>query len=210
MTSLLRNGVRLAAAACVVLLHACATPPVTDTTLPSDQAWALHQATASAVQGFSLRGRINDATSGRTANLRWEQSADGKFALSLSGPFGVGAVDIEGDTSGVVIRTKDGEQYQPDPQLWMWMNLGWSIPIDHLRNWALGLPAAGTPSDFSLDDSGHLATLQQNGWRIRYDSYVSVGTLQLPRKLEALADPTRLRLVVDEWINLDFGPDDRS
>jgi outer membrane lipoprotein LolB len=193
-----------------VLLGACAPLPQPGAEAPSPQAWQQRRDTLESIRGFTLRGRINDANQGRTADLRWTQLGDGRFTLQLNGPFGIGAVEIDGAATGVSVRTRDGVQYLADPAAWMQANLGWSIPIDDLRHWALGLPAPGPVGNFSLDANNQLLNLQQNGWNIRYDSYQTVGQLDLPRKLEARTDQARLRLLIDQWEHLEFGPNRRS
>ncbi len=205
-----RAPARAICLAATVLLGACAqhAPPRPDT--PSPLAWEQHQAALEAISGFTLRGRINDANQGRTADLRWTQLSDGGFTLQLNGPFGIGAVEIEGSAAGVSVRTRDGTQFLADPEAWMLANLGWSIPISDLRHWTLGLPAPGPLQNLSTDAEGQLLGLQQNGWNIRYDSYQTVGQLQLPRKLEARTDQARLRLLIDQWEHLELGPTRRS
>jgi len=207
---ILRARARAACVAATLLLGACAPLPQPPSEIPAPQAWALRRETLETIRGFTLRGRINDANQGRTADVRWLQRDDGQFNLQLNGPFGIGAVEIDGNADGVSVRTRDGTQYLTDPEAWMQANLGWSIPIGDLRNWALGLPAAGTLEHLSLDAGGQVLNLQQNGWDIRYDSYQTVGQLDLPRKLEARTDQARLRLLIDRWENLEFGPHRRS
>ncbi|TJY61871.1 outer membrane lipoprotein LolB [Sinimarinibacterium sp. CAU 1509] len=205
-----RASARAFCLATAVLLGACAqqAPPIPDT--PSPLAWQQHRDTLETISGFTLRGRINDANQGRTADLRWIQLGDGDFTLQLNGPFGIGAVEIEGSAAGVSVRTRDGTQYLSDPEAWMQANLGWSIPIRDLRHWTLGLPAPGPLDNLSVDTEGQLQGLRQNGWDIRYDSYQTVGQLQLPRKLEARTDQARLRLLIDQWEHLELGPNRRS
>jgi outer membrane lipoprotein LolB len=193
-----------AAGLCALLIAGCAPmAPRPQTDPATELRWSQHRAALGNVLGFALSGRVAES-GGRSAELRWRQFADARFALQLSGPFGVGHVAIEGDPGGVWVRTKDGSQYTDDPQAWMRTNLGWWLPLDDLRAWALGLPAPGEIEQLSLDADGRLATLQQHGWTVRYDGYQRVGSLELPRKLEAQTENVRLRLVVDSWTAVDL------
>jgi outer membrane lipoprotein LolB len=187
-----------------VLLSACAPltrPPVDDRA--ADLRWAQHREMLAQVLGFSLQGRLADG-SGRSGELSWQQHADARFELQLRGPFGAGAIEIAGDTRGVRVRSKDSEQYTDDPQAWMQAHLGWSLPLDDLRAWALGLPSTGAVDGLALDSEGRLASLQQNGWTIRYDDYQRVGQFELPRRLQAQSADVRLRLVIDRWQALEI------
>jgi outer membrane lipoprotein LolB len=188
----------------LLLLSACAplTPPPPDDTAVGLR-WTQHRETLAQVLGFSLQGRLADG-SGRSGELSWRQHADARFDLQLRGPFGAGAIAITGDATGVRVRNKDTEQYTDDPQGWMQAQLGWSLPLEDLRAWALGLPAAGDVDRLVLDAEGRLASLQQRGWTIRYDHYQRVGQFELPRRLDAESDQVRLRLVIDRWQALEL------
>jgi outer membrane lipoprotein LolB len=197
----------LAAWALVVpalLLSACA--PLTKA--PADDSaaglrWAQHREALAQVLGFSLQGRLADG-SGRSGELSWRQHADARFELQLRGPFGAGAIEIAGDAGRVRVRNRDSEQYTDDPQAWMRMHLGWSLPLDDLRAWALGVPADGAVEQLVLDADGRLASLRQRGWTIRYDDYQRVGQFELPRRLQAQSAEVRLRLVIDRWQALEL------
>lgn len=190
----------LVAAACAPL-----TPPPAYTQR-AELHWAQHRETLSQVLGFSLQGRLSDGR-GRSGDLSWQQRADGSFALQLRGPFGAGAVAIEGDARQVTVRSKDGEQFTDDPRGWMLEQLGWDLPLDDLRDWVLGLPADGVVETLVLDANGRLENLQQHGWTVRYERYQTVGALDLPQRLDAQSGDIRLRLMVDRWMAVDLAAD---
>ncbi len=196
---------RRALALAALCLGACAplTPPPADDTAVALR-WSQHRESLASVLGFALQGRVAEPGVGRSGELNWRQHADGRFELQLSGPFGVGAVAIDGDAHSVIVRTKDGEQRTTDPEGWMQTHLGWHLPLSGLRAWALGLPAPGAVEHLSFDAQGRLLLLRQQGWTVRYESYQAVGGLDLPRKLEAQSDATRLRLVIDRWNAVDL------
>jgi outer membrane lipoprotein LolB len=155
------------------------------------------------VQGFSLQGRFTQV-GGSGGSLRWQQRADGQFELQLSGPFGAGAIAMNGTTERVEVRSKQGTQIASNPQQWMLENLGWTLPLDKLRSWALGRPAAGAIEHYELDEAGQLTLLQQNQWTVRFDRYKTVGSLALPGRIEAEQGEVQLRLVIDRWDALDL------
>jgi outer membrane lipoprotein LolB len=190
-------GLAILAAACAPL-----TPPPADS-LHAELRWAEHRAALAQVIGFSLQGRLSDGR-GRSGELSWQQRADGSFALQLRGPFGAGAVAIDGDARGVVVRSKDGEHATDDPRGWMRDQLGWDLPLDDLRAWVVGLPADGIVDTLVLDADGRLASLQQQDWTVRYERYQTVGALDLPQRLDAQSGAIRLRLMVDRWTAVDL------
>lgn len=195
---------RLAGIGLVVLVTACA--PLQQRPAHSEAVelrWAQRSEALTAVQGFSLQGRVTQV-GGSSGNLRWQQRASGQFELQLSGPFGVGAIAMTGTAAGVEVRTREGTQFTPDPQQWMLQHLGWTLPLDSLRAWAIGLPAAGSVDNYVLDDAGQLIELQQGPWEVRFDRYQPVGSLTLPGRIEARQEDVQLRLVVDRWEALDL------
>lgn len=184
------------------LLAGCAAVPRPADTLSAELRWSQHRELLATVLGFELQGRVADSD-GRSGELVWRQRADDRFMLQLNGPFGVGAISIEGDAAGVWARTRDGSEFTTDPQGWMQAHLGWHLPLHGMRAWALGLPAPGAVDELAVDADGRLLSLRQAGWTLRYDSYQDVGHLQLPRKLQAQSESVRLRLVIDRWTALD-------
>lgn len=194
---------RVALAACILLLAGCTTPQPQPATPRADDAainalWQAHAARLTQIQSFTVRGRAADGR-GTQADVHWQQFADGRFFLRLAGPFGAGAVQIRGDAQAVEIQTRDQRFHTADPEGWMLAHLGWSFPIHGLRHWMLGLPIPQQPAQQVLDDQGRLSMLEQAGWKLGYPVYVDVNGLALPRRLDALQADRRLRLVVDRW-----------
>lgn len=165
--------------------------------------WAQRSEALTAVQGFSLQGRFTQV-GGSGGNLRWQQRANDQFELQLSGPFGAGAIAMTGTVERVEVRSKEGSQITTDPQQWMLQHLGWTLPLDGLRAWALGLPAEGPVDHYQLDEAGQLDLLEQDGWTVRFDRYKAVGSLTLPGRIEAAQGDLQLRLVIDRWEALDL------
>ena len=195
--------IRRVALLTLLLLSGCATSPGPADTQAAELRWMQHRESLATVLGFELQGRLADSQ-GRSGELHWRQHADDRFELQLRGPFGVGAIAIEGDAAGVWARTRDGSEFTTDPEGWMQRRLGWHLPLQGMRAWALGVPAPGPADRLVFDDDGHLLMLQQDGWTLRYDGYQDVGHLELPRKLEAQSDAIRLRLVIDSWAAVDL------
>ncbi|MEQ1440453.1 lipoprotein insertase outer membrane protein LolB [Fontimonas sp. SYSU GA230001] len=185
------------------LVTACAPAPRQVDPALTELRWTEHREALAGILGFALEGRLADSK-GRSGELLWRQYADDRFELRINGPLGVGAVAIDGDAGGVTVRSKDGTETTDDPEGWMQTHLGWHLPLRSLRAWALGIPAPGEVQQLAVDADGHLLSLQQSGWTLRYDDYQRVGVLDLPRRLQAQSDAIRLRLVIDRWTALDL------
>ena len=188
-----------------LLLTGCAglRQPAAPAPAPSESLWAAHGAALRQLQQFSLQGRLaSGGAFGLSGGLRWTQHADGRFDLHLSGPFGAGAVMIRGDGQRLQVQTREGSAETTDAEGWIREQTGWSLPVNGLRWWVLGLPSPHSESRIELDAQGLPLLLQQDGWDLHYREYQTVDGLTLPRKLEASNAGTRLKLVVDRWTDL--------
>ncbi|HEY1076686.1 MAG TPA: lipoprotein insertase outer membrane protein LolB [Fontimonas sp.] len=195
---------RLLLIAAALLIAGCAQIQTRNgNTEAAELRWAQRSEALAAVQGFSLQGRFTQA-GGSGGNLRWQQRVDDQFELQLSGPFGAGAIAMNGTTERVEVRSKDGTQVTTDPEQWMRQHLGWTLPLDSLRAWALGRPAPGPVGRYELDEAGQLSLLEQGQWTVRFDRYQAVGSLALPGRIEATQGDVQLRLVIDRWEALDI------
>ncbi|TBR73603.1 MAG: outer membrane lipoprotein LolB [Nevskiaceae bacterium] len=191
-----------------LLLGGCASiprPGIPAATAPTAvaTAWQAHRARLSAIDAFTLDARI--AASGNfgvTGSLHWVQHGD-TFNVHFAGPLGAGVVDLIGNPGFVLIRSGDQQYATTDPEHFLLKQFGWTLPLQGLRYWALGLPAPErtTPgtSSITLDDDGTLRTLRQGGWDIDYPQYQAVASHRLPRKITMQGSKTQLRIVADRW-----------
>lgn len=193
---------RLAAAALALSLSACAT--LSPAPHPeSGVRWAAHRAQVAQVHQFTLQGRVaGSGALGVKADLRWQQFADGRFDLRLSGPFGAGALAIIGDANLVEVRSREGSAFTAEPERWLHQHFGWSLPIAGLRYWVLGLPAPDSPAELEFAADGTLVALEQNGWQLQYQDYQTVGSLRLPRRFQAANQDATIRVIADRWEDL--------
>ncbi|MEL7447972.1 MAG: lipoprotein insertase outer membrane protein LolB [Pseudomonadota bacterium] len=188
-------------AVCVAALAACATTrePMTTTT---DAEWDERRQTLQALEEWELRGRISlstpsDALSG---TLTWRQMF-GDMDFRFRGPLGIGGMRISGDEQQLRVKTSNGDEfYLTDPVADLESRFGWHVPLYSMQHWVLGVPSTdGEEAAEQLDGSGRLASLQQHGWTVAYESYREAGEHQLPRKLVMENGEIRIRLVVDRW-----------
>ncbi|MFI4981320.1 MAG: lipoprotein insertase outer membrane protein LolB [Nevskiales bacterium] len=169
----------------------------------AQRSWDARRTALQQVQNFSLQGRL--AQTGLVSfggDLSWIQ-AGATFQARFYGPLGVGAVAIIGSPGNMQIQNKSGTYQTQQPEVLMQQQFGWSLPVDGLRYWVLGLPAPGDMAQLKLDDTGHILSMQQDGWELVYSEYQSVAGLDLPKKF-ALKDPQRgFRVFIDTWVNVE-------
>ncbi len=186
----------------VVLLGGCSSLNLVSKTSELDAAWARQLIWLQGLDSWQANGQVavRSADDGGSASMIWRQTAAG-FSLRLHGPFGQGAVLIEGDANSATMRLADGRiQRAGSAQELLLRELGWSVPVSVLRYWILGRPAPGYPTEeFRLNESGLLGNLSQAGWRVTYQGYREAGQGTLPAKIELRREALRVRVVLSDW-----------
>lgn len=157
---------------------------------------------AQSLVDWSLQGRVvvRNETQGWHATLNWTQSRD-DYQIDLSGPFGQGAVALEGDSEFMRAQLGGDEVPREGPPSQLLSEVvGWQVPVLSLRYWVLGLPDPSDHlSDRKWDAVGRPAALSQSGWNIEYSRYREDGLFPLPTRLRAARGEWSFKLVVDTW-----------
>ena len=121
--------------------------------------------------------------------------------LNIKTPLGQNAMQLTINPGGATLIDHEGQVTQGDNGEAMLNEvLGWSVPLESLRAWLLGLPASRDDS-YTLDPQGRLLTLNSQGWSIEYKRYIDINDLgmSLPSKFELRRSEVTLRLVIDRW-----------
>ena len=186
--------------AALASLGGCATER--GVALPEFDDWRARLGVLTALDQWSFSGRIgvSNAADGFNGRLRWRQDAD-RFEASVSGPLGAGAISITGDTRTVVIDEGDGNVLRmSDPEFELKLRYGWTIPVESLRYWALGIPDPGQPANMDFGEGGTLTRIAQSGWTVDIPQYREGGGQLMPRRITAVNGDSRVRLVIDNWV----------
>jgi len=182
------------------VLAACATrrghelPPLDD--------WEQRRAVLAGTSRWEFSGRIGVSAGEKGFNGKlWWWQRDEFFRATVSGPLGVGTVKIDGERGQIAVTDKDGAVTEMrDAETELRQKYGWTIPIGSLRYWALGIPDPALPVDTDFSDDGRLATLRQGNWTVDFPEYREGGGQLMPRRITAVDDDAKVRLVIDRWI----------
>lgn len=169
--------------------------------LPDLSAWETRKAWLARADDWELSGRIGVKTrdDGFNGKLRWRQDGE-TFTATVGGPLGIGTVRIEGDDDRVIVTDNDGKRtVLADIERDLYVRYGWTIPVDSLRYWALGIPDPAIPAAAELNEEGRLARLEQRDWVVSISHYREGAGAWMPFRLSAENHDTRVRIVIDDW-----------
>jgi len=170
-------------------------PPVADT----EAAWQQHQRQLSAIQSWQLQGKLalrSEQQSG-SAQLWWRQNRQ-RFDLRVTPPFGIGKLRIRGDDSEVILYPASGRPLRAaNAEALLQRSVGWSLPLQSLRYWVLGLPAEA--EQIELDNQGRLHSLAYQGWQVEFVDYQRAADVMLPSELFLRYQELQLRLAIHDW-----------
>lgn len=188
----------------LLMVVACSpTPPRQLPDTAPEQSWQLRQQQLQQLSHWQLSGRLavqNDHEAWHMS-LEWLQRRD-RYSLNITAPLGQGSMRLHGDAVQVMLMTDEGETLNSsNPELLLYQQFGWKIPISALRYWVLGLPA---PGDFqqTLDEYGRLRQLTQAGWEIEFIDYQPHLGVELPRKVFINNHRAKVKLVISSWQRL--------
>lgn len=186
-------------------LVGCATTTRDAVDLPPIGSWKARNAVLGQVSDWEFKGRIavKAGEEGFNGKFNWAQQGD-SFGATVAGPLGIGTVRIDGDGRAVILTDKDGvETRLDDVEAELRWRYGWTIPVQSLRYWAMGIPDPALPGITELDDQERLLRLEQSGWSVEISRYAEAGGQQMPRILTATSPDTRVRMVIDRWFFFD-------
>lgn len=173
------------------------------------------------VVGISMPGQAQQAS------VSWNKDPK-QDEIKLSGPFGLGTIDIQHKAGVYELTDEKGHVYtNSDPELLLEQVTGWALPLSGADYWVLGLvkPKKDVGSNmsssvvekstfdpnsikkdhvkvkYSLNQYGSLDKLQQNGWEIDYRQYRVFNGVMLPVQIIFYnkSKQLRIKLVIQNW-----------
>ncbi len=157
---------------------------------------------ASQLDSWRLTGRIAILTGHDSwiAKIYWRQQGTA-YQIRLNAPTGQGALLLNGNNNGVMMRTADHKTFEaPDPDALILKVLKLEIPLSHLQAWIRGFPDPNSaPESYTLNEAGQLQHLRQANWRIKYGSYIKVQGVYLPKKIVIENTRFKLKIAISHW-----------
>ncbi|MFT5064254.1 MAG: outer membrane lipoprotein LolB [Gammaproteobacteria bacterium] len=197
---LLRLGVALMA---LFLVSACGSnPPHKVEGGKPSPTWKAQQRYLSKLSAWEMSGRAGSGL-GFSGQLNWVQQATQSY-INISGPLGIGALEIIGNADQVSLRDKHGIRTVVNPEAVLRESYGLPLPIDYLRWWMLGIAAPNERAGYQFDNNGNAAEIHQAGWRVTLTSYQLYDcSVVLPRKMTLVSGDHKLKVVVKKWTPLE-------
>lgn len=210
-----KNGLLIALSLILAgLLTSCASvnAPSSSTSAPSgltaEEAWKQNKIKLNAIESWDAQGRIavSKKREGESASFTWQQSS-AHFFLKLFGPFGSGAMELEGVLTGpdkkVTLRQGNKISYATTAEDLLYQQVKWRVPISGLTYWAKGVPIPNHPVDYyTLNPDGSLKKLGQLNWEITYTKFDTFQNVQLPTKIHLINNELEVKLAIRHWNNI--------
>jgi outer membrane lipoprotein LolB len=198
-----RSGFAVLALGLLAALSGCRTrPPAVVAGPGADAPWAEQHASLERLDRYGLDGRVAVAANGEgfSASLRYKQQPR-RADLSLEGPLGIGGMRVGVEGEQLELATSRGEKLDGrEARAELERRLGFELPLIELRWWLLGIPAPGDAAVDADPASGEIRGFTQNGWKVSIDSRVASLGYSLPRRLTALREGARMKLLVERWL----------
>ncbi len=168
---------------------------------------------------FKVLGKASLSNGKRHAqiSLRWQQRGE-QYVINLYGPLGSGAVRLSNtaadnnnthaqpsryskphkpaihyqDMRGAIYSYGSAEKLLEN-------ECGWRLPIAGLEWWLRGLPRPKETAIIVRDKTGLITQIEQDGWRIEYQSYQSIKGKTYPHKVRLKRDNFLLKFVLRDW-----------
>ena len=105
------------------------------------------------------------------------------------------------EARGTLQLGRDGEIYVAnDARELLQAVTGVDWPVEVLRFWVTGHAAPWLPGQARINAAGQLVELRQNGWVVQYDRYQAVDGYELPGRIWAEGEGSKVRLAVRNWM----------
>jgi outer membrane lipoprotein LolB len=156
---------------------------------------------AAILQHWTASGRLALAADGEggSGSFVWNQR-EGVTELDIRGPLGAGALQIIAIGESLSVADGAGRTLDPDAaRAHLQARLGADVPWGQLRYWMLGVPSPDAPAQVSEAGASPWRVIEQSGWRIGYDAFVTTVSGSLPQRFTASRQAVRVKVIVDTW-----------
>lgn len=184
-----------------LLISGCVPPVELKPVANPEEAWVHHQSELKKVDQWDLSGKLSvtDESQAQFVNFEWQQNRDRHYSISLSGPLGVGQSLLKTEGNKVVLTTPQGRFEAQNAAGVMQEVLGWSMPVDELKGWIIGLPGPNA-EQVQLNPGGYIESFKENGWQVQYLHYAALSSdLFVPDRIRLQKDPFLIKVAIFSW-----------
>lgn len=200
----------------LALLSGCANTPTSKSTSTEfsnkphlaernrspEELWQTRLKFLETLHQWQMDGRIGvvNGKEGGQATFVWKQKGD-YYHIRFFGPFGAGALSIEGNAHQVSLQEANGKiHYAKTPEELMARVAGWHVPLSEIRYWILGISDPKKHVHVKrFTPSGLLSQLNQSGWVIEFDHYKTSSSTSMPGKLNMINGDLKVKLMIKAW-----------
>ncbi len=148
---------------------------------------------------IDARAGFSTANDSGSVSMIWQQK-DKAYHITIIAPLGQGRLDLYGEGPDVVLKTSDGKTlYGESAQNLIYKATGFIVPIESLGHWIKGIPGVQPYANITYNNDGTIATMQQEEWDIEYLDYQVHKNTILPRKICAINNDLKIKIVIKEW-----------
>ena len=137
------------------------------------------------------------------ANFAWRNYSGKNYSIEISSALGLYSISIHREDHNVTLWKNGTHPYNaPTPEGIMQQAMGWSLPISPLSSWMKGMPSKTALYEAQYDAYGHLTTLEQDGWTIKFSAYKnndSVANVDFPQIILLQRPGMVVKIVVQDW-----------
>jgi outer membrane lipoprotein LolB len=142
---------------------------------------------------------LDDSEDGGSGRLDWQVRDTGSL-MHFRAAMGRGAWQLNSGPGYAELLRADGSITRSSSLSdLVEAELGWRIPVDALKWWALGVPAPGSAELLDLDIKGRILAMTQDGWSISFKGYRLFDEVELPGRMDAVHGRYRVKLAVSSW-----------
>jgi outer membrane lipoprotein LolB len=184
------------------LLSACASIAPSQAPINQKMSKTERSQQLSAITEWQLRGAISVTQPSHhfQASVLWEESALNRYTLHFFGPLGVGSAKLSSTPYQTELVTVKGEKFEAaTPEELLRVQLGITLPLSDLQYWVRALPAPAAPFKAHYDAYHHITQLDQEGWTIHYNSYLSEQHIDLPKKITLQHGEIKVVMAMSSW-----------
>lgn len=183
------------------LVTACATVPLLAPPLNQNIDWQIRRQQLELLKTWKIHGAIalQQGSQAENFSFYWVEN-EKNYRLEIYGPLGIGRQVLTVQGQHATLKNATGNVVTAaSAEILLQQFSAWTLPVSSLHYWLRGLPAPLPPQTTNFDTYHHLLRLQQQGWSIRYISYLSFQGRDLPHKIIFQYRQLRGVVLINQW-----------